>query len=274
MRNPFHLAALAVLGAVAPLLLAQDAEPTSPWPILDKPGLSDETSRKLIDLHLKARGGVEALKAVKSLSMKGKLFEGQKEYNIEGLYTHDGAARFEVYYQQRGFEHRTIKATDGKLGWQRKVLPEKQLPSSIGGDDARLLDLEARLPFLFLDYFENEHVFVYRGKLPYLGRVAYVVHGWLASGMQIDVYFDEKTFQILNYRHTYKIAGKEVIVNLTPSKLKKSAGVWWEMEYKMNYEAKTFRRISFSRIETNVEFEKSLFAQPEIKEYWLRSPRP
>lgn len=268
------LASIVLSGTLAPFTHAQEAEQAALWPVQDKPAVTDATSRKLIDLHIKARGGREALRAIKSLSLKGKLFEGTQEYTIEGLYTPGGSVRFELYYDQRGYEHRTIKGSDGTSLWQRTVLPEKQLPSSADGDEALLLDLDARLPFLFLDYQAQEHVFVYRGKQPYLGRMAYVIHGWLASGMRIEVFFDDTSFQILTYRHAYTIAGKEVIVNLTPSRLRRAAGVWWEMEYKMNYAAKTFRTISFSQVKTNVPVESSLFEQPEIKEYWLRSNRP
>jgi hypothetical protein len=44
---------------------------------------TDPTSIKLIDLHLKALGGVENLKAINSLKMEGEFREGKKmEYDL------------------------------------------------------------------------------------------------------------------------------------------------------------------------------------------------
>jgi hypothetical protein len=274
MRYLTQLAFVALISAIGPVSQAQEAEEDpleNPfWPGLSKPAQTDATSIKIIDLNIKSRGGREAMEAVRSLQLIGDIFEGQKDFIVEATYSSTGAARFEIYYDRRGYEYRTVRATDGKLTWQQEVLPEKKLPSSISGLESQLLDLDARLPFLLLNHAAQKDVFVYTGKEEYLDRTAYVLHGWLASGLQIDILFDENTFQILNYRHIYKIGGKEVLVNLTPSKLKRLENVWWEMEYKMNREAKTFRRTTFRKIKANVEIEDSLFAQPVVKEFWLR----
>ena len=269
-----------IIALVAGVLLSsfavrgQEDQANSFWPGLKKPAATDETSTRIIDLHLAARGGEKAMKAVQSLRLKGKVFEGNDSYRIEALFRHGGSARFETFYDRRGDEHRTVKATDGTKPWQRKILPKIERPTKIGGEEGRLFDLEARLPFLLLDHAEQQHVFLYTGKKEYLERTAYVIHGWLASGLRIDIYFDSKSFQILNYRHLFKIAGRDMLINLTPSKLKRKEKVWWEMEYKANYNGKTFRRVTYERIRTNLELEDALFAQPEIRELWLRgSPR-
>ncbi|NDV63259.1 hypothetical protein G0Q06_12405 [Puniceicoccales bacterium CK1056] len=276
MRKILPLAFLALLSANTPLAHAQETPPppvNSFWPGLTKPSQTDPTSAKIIDLHIKARGGREAMEAVRSLRLKGKLFEGKKDFKIEGVFSPSGEARFEIFFEKRGDEHRTVKASDGKHTWQRVLLPEKERPAGITGNEGKLLDLEARLPFLLLDHVGQNHVFTYIGKKDYLGRAAYVLHGWLVSGLEIDIFLDAKSFQILNYRHPYKIGGREVLVNLTPSKLKRLGNVWWEMEYKMNHRNKTFRRVTYERIKLNVPTEDSFFAQPEIKEFWLRSSR-
>lgn len=273
MRFISTLAFVMLLSLPVTSVTAQEAIANPFWPGLIKPEQTDATSSKIIDLHLKARGGRKAIEALRSIRFQGRLFEGRKDFKIEAIHIPSGAAHFEIFYDHMGDEYRTVKASDGKVAWQRKVLPEKERPSIITGEEGKLLDLDARLPFLFLDHTGQGHVFTYTGEKEFLGRPAYVIHGWLSSGLQVDILFDKESFQILNYRHLFKIGGKEVLVNLTPSKLKRLENVWWETEHKMNYRGKTFRRITCERMKANVPVEDSLFAQPEIREIWLRGSR-
>lgn len=272
MRLIHPLATTALLVLTAGLLCGQDSTPASPWPETHKPSQTDANSRKLIDLHLKARGGQDALAEVRQIVIEGTLTDGQETFRIEQTHLRPSALREEVYRTHVGRDYRTVRGTTGDTVWQQVVLPDKKLPHPLNGTEADLFDLEARIPFLFLDWEEQGLIFQYQGESPYAGQPAYVLHGWLPSGLQLDVFLDARTFHILNYRHAYPIAGQPVMVDRTPVGLIKVDGVWWERGYKLHIRGKDFRSKAYQSVQTIVPADLRFFSEPPTNERWIRRP--
>jgi len=76
------------------------------------------TVDELIAKNIKARGGIEKIRAVQSLRTSGKMFQGGGDYSIELAYAQmikrPGMIRQEVSMQ--GLT--AVGAYDGSLGWQ------------------------------------------------------------------------------------------------------------------------------------------------------------
>ena len=251
-------------------LEGQETAEASLWESIEKPGQTDETSRKLIDLNQKARGGLDALDKVRNVRFTGTLVEGQSDYRHTSLHARPDLLRQEVFRTHIGRDYQTVTGTSGEKTWRRVLLPEKKLPQEISGFEAQLIDLDARIPFLLLDHDANGVVFAYRGEVTYSGRKAYLIHGWLPSGMELDIHIDASSFHVLNYRHGFRIAGRPVLVDRTPTGLKKNDGVWWETGYRFHIRGKVFRQITIEGIAINQDIGEAVFTLPVAREYWLR----
>ena len=240
------------------------------WPIADPPPSSDPTSLKIIDLHLMARGGREALMGVDRIRRTGVLLEGQDDFAYIALFLAPDKARFEQSRFFIGRDYKTASGTDGTLVWQHEILPKKGIPLHPSGTEAHIIAFEARVPFLFLDPESSGNVFVYRGKERYARRPVYLVHGWLDSGMEVDLHFDAESFHLINYRIPFTIGSQEVLVDRTPLGMVRIENTWWESGYKLHIRNKQFRRVTYSESEWQIGVDESDFAEPVIKEFWLR----
>ena len=264
MTTGTRLATLTILTLSCLAPAAQpDADPEENplWPHREKPAATDDTCLKLIGLNLQARGGREALEAVSSVRFSGILIEGKTDYTYTILHSPPASARIERHRYHIGRDYRIYWGIeDGNPAWTLQV----------EGLEKDLLDFQARLPFLLLNAEEEGHIFAYSGEERYAGHRAYRMHGWLVSGMRIDVHIDAESFHVINYRIPFQIGGHTFIVDHTPTRLRRAEGIWWELAYRTHVSSKTFRQQIFTSVETNVPIQEGIFSTPPVKEFWLR----
>ena len=259
-----------------PLGLSSQSEdppvPSGPWPESVKPAESDATSLKLFNLNLAARGGRDALEAVRAIAFSGDLREGSGNIDYTVKATHQAPDRIlvETLHTWMGDGHKTMTGSDGTSAWRQQVLPERKNPAKLGGLDQQLLELDAMLPFLLLNPADRGHVFTYRGEQTYTRRKVYVVHGWLANGLEIEILFDAQKFLVLAYRQPYRIGGKTVVIDRMPTGLMKYGQTWWENGYTYQVGGKTFRRVNYSSLKGDINPSGDTFKEPPTYERWLR----
>ncbi|NBD37052.1 MAG: hypothetical protein GVY10_00590 [Verrucomicrobia bacterium] len=240
------------------------------WPSSKIPPATDKTSARILALHLASRGGENPLWLVRSLRLEGTLQEGRRDFSITRTYRAVEALHETRERQHLGWTYRSYRATDGSAAWERDLLPERTSMHKVSGLERDLLLLEAALPFLFLNYEEKGHRFVYRGEVRFAGRDAYLLHGYLAWGMEIDLHIDRKTFRILNYRHPVRVAGEKVLADRMPLGLRKENGLWWETGYDFRIRGASFRTVRYTAFVLNPELPPELFRPPESSGVWLR----
>ena len=260
---------LSALVLSSPALPGQDEEPAES----NRPAGTDKTSQRIIDLHLKARGGDARLGNLQLVRVKGELVENIKEYRLDMILQAPERLRLESTITHMGDDYVTVSASDGTNAWRQETLPEKKNPTRLSGLEKQLLELDAMLPFLFTSGDEGGHVFTYRGKDTFAKREVYVLHGWLANGLEIDVLFDAESFHIINYRHPYSIGGKTVQINRAPAGLMRVGDTWWEKGYVYRFRGKAFREILFESITATEEPDADAFTEPPTRERWLKIKR-
>ncbi|MEX0331687.1 MAG: hypothetical protein AB3N64_09720 [Puniceicoccaceae bacterium] len=239
----------------------------------DKPSATDKTSKRIIDLHLKARGGEAKLQALSILHVEGDLVENIKEYSLKILLQAPNRIRHESTIRHLGDDYVTLTATDGPNVWRQEALPERKNPRRLTGLEKQLVELDAMLPFLFTNMDQNGHVFAYRGKDTFAKRDVYVLHGWLSNDLELEVLFDSQSFHIINYRQPYSIGGKTVQIDRAPAGLTRVGETWWEKGYVYRFRGKAFRKISFSLITPAGALADDTFTEPPTHERWLKISR-
>lgn len=268
LRMSFCRLSFALLLLLGPLL-SLDAK-SGIWPSSKIPAATDETSARILALHLEARGGENPLWLVRSLRLRGTLKEGRRDFSITRTYRAVEALHETRERQHLGWTYRSYRATDGNEAWERDLLPKRAPARKVTGLERDLLLFEAALPFLFLNYEEKGHRFVYRGEVRFAGHEAYLLHGYLAWGMEIDLHIDRTTFHILNYRHPVLVAGEKVLADRMPLGLRKENGLWWESGYDFRIRGDSFRSVRYSSFTIDPDPEPQLFRPPESSGVWLR----
>jgi hypothetical protein len=273
MRKPFHLIiTLLSLAAILPVT-AQEAATDDPSTEVARPAETDQTSEKIIHLHLRARGGLKALRQSPQITMKGELVEGYQDYKLLVTLDAPGRIRVETTRRHMGDDYVIVTASDGSNAWRQETIPERKNPTKIKGLDKQLLELDAMLPFLFWDHKSAGHVFTYKGKDTFAKREAYLLGGRLGNGIEIEVLFDSKSFHIINYRHLYRIGGKEIQIDRAPAGLARIGDTWWEKGYVYRLRGKSFREINYDRIEPAGPPPQDSFTEPPTYERWLKIKR-
>jgi hypothetical protein len=273
MRTSFLLIPVLAGLLACPQLQAQAENPGTPEKAPAKPAETDTTSEKIIDLHLRARGGRKALEALTQVTIEGERIEGYKDYQLVITLDAPDRIRVESTRQHLGDDYVTVTGSDGSNAWKQETLPKRKNPTKVTGLDKQLLELDAMMPYLFLDHEANGHVFAYRGKDTFAKREAYVLHAWLKNGFELDVLFDAKSFHIIDYRHLFRIGSKPVIVDRAPVGLFRLGETWWEKGYVYRLRGKSFREITYESIEQAKPPAEDAFTEPPTHERWLKIKR-
>jgi len=202
--------------------------------------------------------------------MDGLLVEGIKDYKLESLYRRPNLLMIKSTLTHMGDDYVKILVTDGGETWTQELLPKRKTPGSLSKSDEASHEVDARLPWLFLDAVSSENVFAYKGETTFLGKPAFVIRVWMDNGDQVEALFDKKSFHIINYRQSYRIGPRDILVDRVPTGLTRVDDTWWESGYDYRLRGKTFRKVSFKKIRFTDLPPMDMFRKPEVKERWLR----
>ena len=171
-----------------------DEEGEKKPPEIVAPEKTDDTSAKIIELHLKGRGGLDALKAIKTLKIKGSLREGRKYYQMTWYRQAPNKYRVERKHHLMGKSHILVQAFDGTTAWSQDASPERKDPVVMPKKEAAAFILESDFHGPLVDWKEKGHKFLYVGEESLGERKVYSVKTFLKDGPVVYHYFDSKTF--------------------------------------------------------------------------------
>jgi len=151
---------------------------------------NSQTADELIAKNIQARGGMEKLKAIKTLRMTGK-FEGGGGFTAS---VGQENARPDLVRQTFSLQGMTqVQAYDGATGWQIQPFRGKKDPELMGEDDLRDLLLDADFDGPLVDYKEKGSTVEYLGHDVVDGDDALRLKITLKNGDIIYDYLDPDT---------------------------------------------------------------------------------
>ncbi len=150
-----------------------------------------QTADQLIAKNIQARGGLEKIKAIKSLRMTGK-FEGGDGFTAA---VGQENARPNLVRETFSLQGMTaVQAYDGTTGWQIQPFEGKKDPELMGEDDLRDLLLDADFDGPLVDYKEKGSTVEFLGHDVVDGDDALRLKVTLKNGDIIYDYLDPDTF--------------------------------------------------------------------------------
>src|ERR1700691_3919494 len=150
-----------------------------------------QTADELIAKNIQARGGMEKMKAIKTLRVTGK-FEGGGGFTASVGQENERPNLIRQTFTLQGMM--AVQAYDGTTGWQIQPFGGKKDPELMGEDDLRDLLLDADFDGPLVDYREKGSTVEYLGHDQVDGDDALRLKITLKNGDIIYDYLDPDTF--------------------------------------------------------------------------------
>ena len=150
-----------------------------------------QTADELIARNIQARGGMEKMKAIKTMRVTGK-FEGGGGFTASVGQENQRPNLLRETFRLQGMT--AVQAYDGSAGWQIQPFGGKKDPELMGEDDVRDLLLDADFDGPLVDYKEKGSTVEYMGHDVVDGDDALRLKVTLKNGDIIYDYLDPDTF--------------------------------------------------------------------------------
>ncbi len=220
-----------------------------------------QTAEELVSKNIEARGGLENIKAIKTLRKVGKLQQGSFVVQVSVDTKDPGFIR--QSYTIQGMSQ--IQAYDGSVGWQISPFGGRKDPEMLGEDDLRDLIDDSDFYGPLVDYRSKGNTVEYLGHEAIDGDDALRLKVTLKNGDIVNYYLDPDTFLEIRKELTEFVRGsvKESVTNL--GSYKKVAGVYFPFSLEVGQKGspQPGAKIVFDKIEANLALENSEFKMPE-----------
>ena len=219
-----------------------------------------QTAEELVARNVAAKGGLEKIKAIDTLRMRGKLAQGSFTAQVGQDLKRPGLIRSTFTVQGMT----AVQAYDGRTGWQISPFEGRKDAELLGDDDLRDLVEDADIDGPLVGYREKGHTVEYLGHDTVDGDDAYRLKCTLKNGDIVYYYLDPDTFLEIRTERQQFIRGAVRERQTDLGSYKPVAGVMYpfsiESGPKNNPSVRS--KISIEAIEANVPLDDSLFRMP------------
>ena len=217
------------------------------------------TADELIAKNIQARGGLEAIRAIESLKLTGKLQSGSFEADIAEMKLR-GKVRSEMSIQ--GMTQ--IRAFDGATGWTISPFGGRKDPQKLSGDDIKDMAIDADLEGPLVDYAKKGHRVEYLGIEDVDGTLAHKLRIKYQSGNEAVYFIDPDHFLEIRIISKSIYRGSEFEGETDLGEYEKVNGVFIPFSVASGAKGSTQKStVTYDKGEANVELAESLFAFPE-----------
>jgi outer membrane lipoprotein-sorting protein len=222
-----------------------------------------QTVDEVIAKHVQARGGLDKLKAAKTIRMTGKMTVGPGlEAPVVVEQKRPNHIRIEFTIQGMT----GIMAFDGKGGWTLIPFSGKKDPEAMGEDDLKEAEEQADLDGPFIDYKEKGNKVELVGKEPVEGTDAYKLKATLKDGTVQYSYVDADSYLVIKEESKRTIRGVERETEATLGDYKKVEGLMFPCSIETGAKGDSQKqKITIEKIEINPAIDDSRFKMPEAK---------
>jgi len=222
------------------------------------PALSVE---ELVAKHIAARGGLDALRAVKSLRLTGRLIFVGAGYQL--AYTEvlkrPGLVRLE--YSTQGLTG--VQAWNGTDGWQIAPFQGRKDPERTSRDDNKGIIDDADLDGPLVDAAAKGSTLTYLGTEDVDGTDAHKIKVAGKDGDTLTVFLDPDYFLTIRTRYQHTVRGADTQSETDFGNYEKVNGVLIPYSYEVGSpNAPRSQKIVLDKVEMNVPVDDALFAFP------------
>ena len=219
-----------------------------------------QTVDEVIAKHIEAQGGLDKIRAVKSMKMTGKMLMGG---GMEAPFT-QMAKRPKMTRVEFVFQGMTgIQAYDGKNAWMVMPFMGKKDPEAMPEDQAKMMDDQADMDGPLVDWKEKGSKVELLGKEQVEGADAFKLKVTKKDSTVTTFYIDAESYLQIKQEGKRKVRGTEVEGETVLGDYKEVNGMM--MPFTMESGAKGSpqkQKIVIDKIEVNADLPDSLFLLP------------
>lgn len=225
--------------------------------------LMGQTAAELVAKNLEARGGVEKIKAIRTLRITGRMQQGG--FSAQITRTSMAPNLLRDTFTVQGMSE--IESFDGSSGWKISPFEGRKDPELLGEQELRDITEEADFYGPLVDYATKDNRLEYLGHDIVDGDDVYRLKVTLANGDILYYYLDPDTYLEIRTEKMEFVRGavRETVVNL--GSYKKVAGVYFPFSMEsggMQDDPSGFSKITVEKIEANVTVDPALFKMPVL----------
>ena len=221
-----------------------------------------QTVDEIIAKNIQARGGLEKLKAVRSLRTTVKFSDGGFRAEFRQENKRPGKVREEFIIQGMA----QIQAYDGKTGWQISPFGGRKDPDLMSQDDMKSLIVDGDIDGPLVGYKEKGHVAELVGHDSMEGTDCYKIKLSMKNGDVRYYYLDTDSYLELKVEVQTTIRGALQESELYYGDYEQLNGIYYPFAVEQAQKGSSSRQqFSVEKIEQNVDLDDSLFAMPATK---------
>ncbi|HEY3973856.1 MAG TPA: hypothetical protein VGM18_12695 [Candidatus Sulfotelmatobacter sp.] len=219
-----------------------------------------QTAEELVNKNIEAKGGIDKIKAIKSVRMTGKLTGGGGFTAVMGQENQRPNLVRETFSLQ-GMT--AVTAYDGTTGWQIQPFGGHKDPEFMGEDDLRDLLLDADFDGPLVDYKEKGNTVEFLGHDVVDGDDALRLKVTLKDGDIIYYYLDPDTYLEIRKEVQEFIRGSVRESVMEMGSYKPVAGVMYPFSISQGSKANPAQQTTtIEKIEVNVPIDPRDFSVP------------
>ncbi|NIL99800.1 MAG: hypothetical protein GTN89_02385 [Acidobacteria bacterium] len=224
------------------------------------PVAAEATLEEVLATNIESRGGMEALKAIETLRIEGRMAMGP---GMEAPVTFE-ARRPNSMRMEFVFQGMTgVQAYDGETGWQIMPFGGSTEPEKMNEQELDNIIDQADIDGPLVDWEEKGHKVELLGTEEVDGTEAHKLKVTHKNGRETTMYLDTEYCLEFKSKSTVNTQGMEVEVEVTYGDYKEVAGVM--MAHSISQAAQGApggMSITFEKIEANVDLADDRFAMP------------
>ena len=223
-------------------------------------GVSAQSLDEVLAKYAEARGGIDKIKAVKSVRMTGTMTVGP---GLEAPITMEmkRPKNMRLEFTLQGMTG--VQAYDGETAWAIMPFMGKKDPEALPEEQAKMAEEQADFDGVLIDSEAKGHKVELVGKEPVEGTDAYKLKVTLKNGEVRYVYLDAEYFLEIKTEGSRTVRGSQVDFEATIGDYKEVDGLMFAHSIETGAKGAPQRqKITFSAIELNPDIDDSRFKMP------------
>jgi outer membrane lipoprotein-sorting protein len=224
---------------------------------------ADLTAAQIVDQNVAARGGLEAWRAVKTMTMAGEMDAGGKQdvrLPFVMSLKRPNKSRLEIRFQDKT----ALQVYDGSLGWKYRPFLNREDVEPFTADEAKLAAAAAELDGRLVDYAAKGTKVELAGMEAVEGKSAYKLRLTPKVGSPLNLWVDAQSFlEVKSDGEPRRIDGRTHKVAVMYRDYKTVSGLKIAHTLETVVEGvQPARKISVNTVTLNPRLEDSMFAKP------------
>lgn len=224
---------------------------------------ASQTVDEIIAKNIEALGGIEKIRAVKTIRMTGKMTVGPGiEAPVVMELKRPNAMRMDITVQGMVGS----QAYDGTKGWSLMPFAGSKVPQEMAADEMKLAQEQAEMDGPLVDYKAKGNTVELLGKEKVEGSDAYKLKVTLKNGVVRTMSIDAEHFLQIKEEAKRTIRGTEVDSETIVGDYKEVGGMMFPHAIDSGQKGNPQRqKLVIEKIELNVPIDDARFKMPEVK---------